>query len=43
MNYRRHVIFYARISAAGGDPVILRIVHQRRNMPALIYYEDVDD
>ena len=41
VNYRRHVIFFARIDAAGGEPVILRIVHQRRHMPALVYYEDV--
>lgn len=40
-NYGRHVIFFARIDAAGGEPVILRIVHQRRNMPALVYYEDI--
>ena len=41
LNYGRHVIFFARIDAAGGEPVILRIVHQRRNIPALVYYEDV--
>ena len=41
LNYRRHVIFFARIDAAGGEPVILRIVHQRRNMPALVYFEDI--
>ena len=41
VNYRRHVVFFARIAAAGGEPVILRIVHQRRNLPALIYYEDI--
>ena len=39
--YKRHVIFFARIAAAGDEPVILRIVHQRRNMPALTYYEDI--
>ena len=41
VGYKRHVIFFARIAGAGGEPVILRIVHQRRNMPALIYYEDL--
>ena len=41
VNYRRHIIFLARIAAAGDEPVILRIVHQRRNMPALTYYEDI--
>ena len=42
VNYKRHTIFFARIAAAGGAPVILRIVHQRRDMPALAYYEDID-
>ena len=41
LNYRRHIVFYARIDAAGGDPVILRIVHQRRNLPALVYFEEI--
>ena len=41
VNYRRRVIFFARIAAAGGEPVILRIVHQRRNLPALVYFEDI--
>lgn len=38
-DYQKHVIFFARISAADNAPVILRIVHQRRNMPALTYFE----
>lgn len=42
VNYERHVIFYAPIRHAGSKPVILRIVHQRRNLPALLYYEDLD-
>ena len=42
VNYGRHVIFFARIAAAGDAPVILRIVHQRRNMPALVYFEDLE-
>jgi toxin ParE1/3/4 len=41
-NYEKHVIFYMAIEAANGEPVILRIVHQRRNLPALVYYEDLD-
>ena len=41
VNYARHVIFFARIAAAEDEPVILRIVHQRRNMPALVYFEDI--
>ncbi|MDE0064027.1 MAG: type II toxin-antitoxin system RelE/ParE family toxin [Gammaproteobacteria bacterium] len=43
VNYRRHVIFFARIAAAGDEPVILRIVHQRRNLPALVYFERMED
>ncbi len=39
IDYEKHVIFFARVSAADNAPVILRIVHQRRNMPALIYFE----
>jgi len=42
VNYGRHVIFFARIAAARNDPVIMRIVHQRRNLPALVYFEDLD-
>lgn len=42
VNYGRHVIFFARIARAGNDPVILRIVHQRRHLPALVYFEDLD-
>ena len=41
VHYKRHVIFFARIDAASGEPVIVRIVHQRRNMPALLYFEDI--
>jgi toxin ParE1/3/4 len=42
VNCQRHVIFYKRLDATDGAAVILRIVHQRRNMPALVYYEDLD-
>ena len=42
VNYGRHVVFFARIAAADNAPVILRIVHQRRYMPALVWYEDMD-
>ena len=42
VNCGRHVIFFARIAAAGDAPVILRIVHQRRHMPALVYFEDLE-
>jgi toxin ParE1/3/4 len=42
MNYEKHVVFYKRIRANDNEPVILRIVHQKRNMPALVYYEELD-
>ena len=38
----QHLIFFAPVKAAGGRPVILRIVHQRRYLPALDYYDDID-
>ncbi len=41
-NCERHVIFYKPIAAAQGAPVILRIVHQRRYLPALRYADDLD-
>ena len=41
IDYEQHVIFFARVSAAENAPVILRIVHQRRNMPALTYFESL--
>lgn len=41
LTYRRHLVFFARIAAVGDAPVILRIVHQRRNLPALVYFEDI--
>ena len=42
VNCGRHVIFFARVATAGNSPVILRIVHQRRHMPALVYFEDLE-
>ena len=38
---RRHLVFLARVAAAGDAPVILRIVHQRRHLPALTYFEEI--
>ena len=40
--YRRHLVFFARIASADDAPVILRIVHQRRNLPALAYFEEIE-
>ena len=42
VNYERHIVFFARMSVADNEPVIMRIVHQRRNLPALSYFEDID-
>lgn len=42
LSYGRHIIFYAPIRSAGGRTVILRILHQKRHLPALIYYEDIE-
>ena len=42
VSYGRHVIFFARVAMAGNAPVIVRIVHQRRHMPALVYFEDLE-
>ncbi|MXY65534.1 MAG: type II toxin-antitoxin system RelE/ParE family toxin [Gammaproteobacteria bacterium] len=41
VNYGRHVIFFARLAGTGDEPVIIRIVLQRRKFPALVYYEDI--
>ena len=41
VNYKKHIIFYARTTAADDAPLVLRIMHQRRNMAALVYYEDL--
>lgn len=38
----QHIIFFAPIAAAGGAPVILRILHQRRHLPALSFYDMQD-
>lgn len=42
LNYKEHIIFYKRIKANQNLPVILRISHQKRNLPALVYYEELD-
>ncbi|NKF23739.1 type II toxin-antitoxin system RelE/ParE family toxin [Solimonas marina] len=42
VNCQKHVIFYKRIKAADDAVVVLRIVHQQRNLPALAYYDDLD-
>ena len=41
-SYKSHIIFYKRVAAANDAVVILRILHQSRNLPALLYYDDLD-
>ena len=37
---KRHLIFY-RFDENSNEMVIARIVHQRQNLPALIYHDDL--
>lgn len=39
----QHVIFFSPIRRANGAVVIVRIVHQRRNLAALSLTDDLDD
>ena len=38
----KHLIFFAPLASHGGQPVILRILHHRRNLGAMNYYEDLE-
>jgi toxin ParE1/3/4 len=42
LNCEMHVIFYQRLDVANGAPAVLRIVHYKRHLPALVYYDDLD-
>lgn len=42
LTYSQHVIFFAPIEAADGAVVVLRILHQRRHLAGLAYYEGLD-
>src|SRR6056297_2210188 len=42
VNYGRYIIFFSPVDAAGEEPVVLRILHQRRHLPVMIYYDDLD-
>lgn len=42
MPYEKHVIFFLPVQTGTRPAAILRIVHQRRNLAALTYYEDLD-
>ena len=41
LSYERHLIFFAPVTNFGGQPVILRVLHQRRNLEALTYFDCV--
>jgi toxin ParE1/3/4 len=38
--YQKHLIFFEPIAHAGGEIVILRVVHQTRNLAALAYNDE---
>jgi toxin ParE1/3/4 len=40
--YQRHLIFFEPIDHAGGEIVVLRIVHQSRNLAALAYRDQTE-
>ena len=40
--YEKHIIFFLPVQTGIKRAAILRIVHQRRNLAALNYYEDID-
>ena len=42
LTYERHLIYFAPVAQFGGLPVILRILHQRRNLAALAF-TDIED
>ena len=42
VNFQKHVIFFKCLDSVGGAPVVLRIVHERRHMPALVYHDDLN-
>ncbi len=42
LTYEQHVIFFYPTRHAGGGIVIVRIVHQRRNLAAMSFADDSD-
>ena len=40
--YQKHLIFFEPIAHAGGQTVILRVLHERRNFAALSYHDDLE-
>ena len=41
--YESHLIFFRPVRHAGGIPIVLRILHQRQNLAALKFYENLED
>ena len=42
LSYQQHLIFFEPIAHAGGETVVLRIVHQRRDLSALSYFDGLN-
>jgi toxin ParE1/3/4 len=40
--FERHLIFFAPVTSFKGQTVILRILHQRRNLTAVTYLDDLE-
>ena len=40
--YEKHVIFFAPVASFGAQPVILRILHQKRNLAGITYLDDLE-
>ena len=40
--YEQHLIFFAPVTSFGGQPVILRILHQRQNLSAVTYLDELE-
>ena len=43
LDYQKHLIFFEPITHAGGETVVLRIIHQRRDIAALTFHNDLED
>lgn len=42
LTYEQHLTFFAPVSSFKGQTVILRILHQRRNLKAVTYPDDLE-
>lgn len=41
LTFEQHLIFFHPIQHAGGAVIIVRIIHQRRNLDALAFNDDI--